>query len=199
MPEAPEPPVAPLTHHQIIGLVEPFTRQGRQVDLAASDRAARLLVFKPVLHPLVEGDTSPQAPALRETLRLACREDGRFTLTRVLDHPGGLQATLQSAGPDAAHLLARVEAIAPGLAFSAGPGWLVARCHEFESNPKHPPPAGAPPDAALVLTRGVLQLDGLTFTLSLMPVRGVAGDITLTPTTGPKTCWRCRAGTGPAW
>ena len=184
MPEAPETPVTPLTHHEIIGLVEPFTRQGRHVDLAASDRAARLLVFKPVLHPLVEGDTAPNAPALRETLRLACREDGRFTLIRVLDHPGGLQATLQSAGPDAANLLARVQAIPPRGAFSAGPGWLASRCHEFESNPKHLPPAGAPADAGLVLTRGVLQLEGLTFTLSLMPVRGVAGDITLTPTSG---------------
>lgn len=185
MPEAPETPVTPLTHHQIIGLVEPFTRQGRQVDLAASDRAARRLVFKPVLHPLVEGDTAPHAPVLRETLSLACREDGRFTLTRVLDHPGGLQATLQSAGPDPSHLLARVQAIPPGLAFSAGPGWLVSRSHEFESNPKHQPPAGAPPDAGLVLTRGVLQLNGLTFILSLMPVRGVAADISLTPAPVP--------------
>ena len=35
----------PLTHHEILGLVEAFSRSGRQVDLTASDRAARRLVF----------------------------------------------------------------------------------------------------------------------------------------------------------
>ena len=34
------PPSPPLTHHQILALVAPFTRSGRTVDLAASDRLA---------------------------------------------------------------------------------------------------------------------------------------------------------------
>ncbi len=38
----------PLTHHEIIGIVEPFTRRGRHVDLSASNRLERCLVLKPV-------------------------------------------------------------------------------------------------------------------------------------------------------
>jgi hypothetical protein len=174
--------MTPLTHHDILDIVEPFTRQGRHVDLAASDRAARLLVFKPVERP----GAGPDEPALCETLRLACREDGRYTLTRVLDHPAGLQATLQCAGTDRAALLARVDAIAPGLAFRQGPGWWLACNYEFESNPKHLPAAGAPPEAALVLTRGELKLDALTLVITLMAVKGVAGDLALTPAHGER-------------
>jgi len=47
----------PLTHHEIIGLVEPFARRGRHVDLGASQRHERRLVFKPVEH-------GPQLPGL---------------------------------------------------------------------------------------------------------------------------------------
>jgi len=35
-----------LTHHEIVRLVEPFARQGRLVDLAASDRSARRIAFR---------------------------------------------------------------------------------------------------------------------------------------------------------
>jgi len=40
--------VTPLTHHQILSVVEPFSRVSHHVDLAASDRLARKLVFKTV-------------------------------------------------------------------------------------------------------------------------------------------------------
>ena len=36
----------PLTHHDILALAEPFARRGRRVDLAASDRIARRVVFQ---------------------------------------------------------------------------------------------------------------------------------------------------------
>ena len=44
-------PANPLTHHEILALVEPFTRHGRHVDLAASNRIERRLAFKPIDHP----------------------------------------------------------------------------------------------------------------------------------------------------
>ena len=52
----------PLTHHDIIALVEPFSRQGRQVDLAGSDRTARKLLFKPV-ERMVAGPDLPALPS----------------------------------------------------------------------------------------------------------------------------------------
>ena len=79
----------PLTHHQILGLVGPFTRSGRQVDLAASDRLARRLHFRPVLHA-----ASARTPVLTETLQLERHDSGKHRLTRVLAQRDGLQATL---------------------------------------------------------------------------------------------------------
>ena len=90
-------PTPPLTHHQILGLVEPFTRSGRQVDLPASDRLARRLHFKPVQHA-----ASGSTPALTETLQLECHESGNHRLTRVLQVADGPGATLQAMGTDLA-------------------------------------------------------------------------------------------------
>lgn len=41
----------PLSHHEILVLADPFARAGLQVDLAATNRAARTVVFKPVELP----------------------------------------------------------------------------------------------------------------------------------------------------
>lgn len=62
----------PLTHHEIIGIVEPFTRRGRHVDLSASNRLERCLVFKPVA---IECAT-PGPAGLLETLKLENPSDG---------------------------------------------------------------------------------------------------------------------------
>ena len=86
----------PLTHHQILALVAPFSRSGRHVDLAASDRMARQVAFKPVAHG-----------AITETPLLDNPSEGRFKLTRVLTVQGGLQARLTADGNEPADLLAR--------------------------------------------------------------------------------------------
>ena len=66
----------PLTHHQIIGLVEPFSRRARHVDMAASNRQERRIVFKPIDH------AGP--PLLRDTLELENPYDGYFCLVRIV-------------------------------------------------------------------------------------------------------------------
>lgn len=43
--------VQPFTHHDILTLVEPFSRAGLQEDLAARQRQERRLAFKARLHP----------------------------------------------------------------------------------------------------------------------------------------------------
>ena len=99
---------APWSHHEILTRVEPFTRQGRRVDLAASDRAARQLKFKPVVHPA----TAP-LPAFTESWQLDGLSDGRYRLTRTLSLDGGLQATLETEGEDVATLQAEIDTVPP--------------------------------------------------------------------------------------
>ena len=162
-------PPPPLTHHQILGLVAPFSHSGRRVDLAASDRLARRLHFQPVQHA-ADGET----PALTETLQLDCPEGGHHRLTRLLAPDAGPPATLQAMGSDLARLLAEVDAVPRSRHFQAGPGWHIARSYTLV-----PTAHGGTPLASF--SQGDLWLDGLQFSLRVMDVKNVAGDITLRP------------------
>ena len=84
----------PLTHHEMLALVEPFARRGRHIDLVATDRLARRILFRPVVHAM---PTAPD-PGLRETLQLESLGTGSSRLTRRLALPGGLHATLTATG-----------------------------------------------------------------------------------------------------
>ncbi len=101
----------PLTHHEILTLVGPFTERDRHLDMAASQRAERRLAFKTIEHP------APAAglPALLEDLALIVSERGGFRLIRTLtplDEAGSgspLSATLSAAGKDLGVLLDQIE------------------------------------------------------------------------------------------
>lgn len=154
-------PAPPLTHHEILPLVEPFARQGRQVDLAASDRTARRLAFRPL----------QRDDGLLETLALDAAAEARFVLTRTLTRPDGLAATAQAAGPDAGVLLQRLQAVPATAQFAQGPGHAVARCVEVDA-------------AGTRFVRGSARLDGLALAIEVTPVKGVAAHLTLTPAPG---------------
>jgi hypothetical protein len=161
----------PLTHHEILEIVEPFSRQGRHVDLAASDRIARKLVFKPIDHPGHIADAAP----LRETLELESVNATNFRLTRLLTGTVAgreVKATLQARGADAAELLGRFARVELGHHFRTGPGYVIARSYQFESYTSGS--AEAP-----VLSRGVVAVDGFTLTFDILAVRGAAADLTL--------------------
>ena len=169
-------PAPPLTHHDILALVEPFMRSGRHVDLAATDRIERRVVFKPV----DRAGTSPGEPVLREVLTLQCRGSDSFRLTRTLTHPGGLQATLQAEGESAAELLAQIDAVSPGRQMPVADGQLIAR--DYVLHPAAGVAASERSPGRLVLTRGVVQVDGLTLTLTIPEARGVAADLAVVAT-----------------
>lgn len=179
-------PALPLTHHEILGLVEPFTRRGRHLDLAASDRLERRLAFKPVTQVgaaagagagATRAAEPAAAPDLHEALLLACLGTGSYRLTRTLTRPDGLQATLQATGQQPGDLLAHIEAVAPAQQFESGAGFVLARSYGFDWIAG----AGADgrPAALKVLRSGVAVLDGLTLTLTVTPVKGVAADLQL--------------------
>jgi hypothetical protein len=162
---------APLTHHEILGLVEPFTRSGRHVDLAASDRVSRRLRFRPLEHA-----------DLHETLQLEIPKPGDFRLTRTLRHVGGLEASLQARGPDAGALLQRVESFAPQRQFRSGPGYLIALSHRIEAASAASSNGAAPTRTLMV--QGEAQVLGLQLLIKVPAARGLTCDLTLTPAPG---------------
>jgi hypothetical protein len=180
----------PLTHHEIMAIVEPFTRGGRSVDLKASDRQQRQLAFKPKAVP-IEPKAAPiepmavpaepkavannpagvqvDAPALHDVLLLDCASPDWARLTRVLTRTDGLQARVVARGRDVAALLPLVEAVPAERCFSSGPGWEIARSYGVESG------------EAPLLSHGEVRVDGLQFTLDVPVTRNIAGEISLTP------------------
>jgi hypothetical protein len=177
----------PLTHHDILELAAPFSRRGRHVDLAASDRMQRTLLFKPLDHPGEGG-----SPATREILTLESLGTGTCRLTRTLTRGAGPPATLTVMGVDPQELLARVESIPPEVQFRAGPGYVVARSYSLEAAKDSS--AGATPAqregptqlvmTQLVMTQGVAQVEGLKLTMGVPSTRRVAADLQLTPNPG---------------
>ncbi len=118
----------PLSHHEIVELVEPFSRQGLHVDLAASDRQQRRLVFRSVDRQAIAAGDS----ALRESLQLDGSGKDWWSLTRTLvatDRPGAPQARVISSGTRPGELLAAVQSVAAERAFRFGAGFIIARSY----------------------------------------------------------------------
>ena len=171
-------PTQPLTHHEILGLVAPFTRRGRQVDLAASNRMERELRFRPADYGL---DLLAGVP-VRETITLADLGDARYRLTRVVAPEGGPEARLRAEGPDPGVLLGQVEAVPPARHFQAGPGFLIAYSHELYHTA-----LAASDDRSAVHLRveaAEIRLEGLRLRLDPTSVSGTLADVELEPAQG---------------
>lgn len=147
----------PLSHHRILELVEPFSRAGWALDLAASDRAAGTLVFHGVAH-----EPSAPLPALTETRAL---HGAGTRLVRELRTADGMVATLEAEGDDPAALLAAVAAVPPARQFLVGDGFSAAlqqRCG---------------PQGTLVLRGLHARVAGLQIAGRLSSVRGYPADL----------------------
>ena len=151
----------PLTHHEILDHVGPFTRRGHHVDLPASDRQQRRLVFKTVVcaHEAQEVPEPTGLADMRETLQLETPEPGVYRLIRTLSPRSGIEAHLEIEGGDLAAMLAGLERVAPHRQFESGPGFLVALSHRLE------PAATGPDDLRMILTGATAEVAGLTLTL----------------------------------
>jgi hypothetical protein len=157
---------APLTHHQIIELVEPFSRQGLQLDLAGSDRLQRRLCFHGVEHA---GE-----PAHRETLQLDGSGTDWWQLTRTLaaiDAPGAPQAQVVSNGTRPGDLLAAVRSVDAGRCLRFGPGFVIARSYWRAPSPQAEP----------VLTDGTVSVEGLSLRMTVPSTTGVSASLLLEP------------------
>lgn len=184
----------PLTHHEILALVEPFTRRGRHVDLAASDRLERRLLFKPTEHPGTPDDCS----GLIERLLLENPGRSHFRLTRILTDSAGRIATLRVDGPEPGTLIEAIDAVAPERQFPTLGGLRVACSYRIEAGSIKASPVevgsiepgrqiGAAPGAStaavnhLRLVRAVTDFDGLSIILDPQVGYGMPAEIILEP------------------
>lgn len=165
-------PSHPLTHHEILGLIAPFSRHGRQADLDASNRIERRLVFKPVERQAI----TPSESAAQEVLTLDNPKPQHYRLIRTLTLASGLQATLQAEGADPGDLLKRVDAVPPPQQFRDIAGVTAALSYQLATGA-----APRDPLAALELVRGEAVIAGLRVILKADTVKGYPANIELMP------------------
>jgi hypothetical protein len=170
-----EAPMHPLTHHEILGLIAPFTRLGRQVDLDASNRIERRLFFKPIEH----SDLTASQHAAHEVLTLDNPQPNHFQLTRTITLESGLEARLQTEGADPGELLAWIDTVSPQRQFREIAGLTVALSYRLI--PIAVATDGLPP-LRLELTRGKAIIAGLDVVLNADTVKGYPAQIDLAPT-----------------
>jgi hypothetical protein len=161
----------PLTHHEILRLIEPFTRRGFHADLAASNRIERKLVFK-----LVERSVElPDAVLLREQFQLENVRADTYRLTRTLiytslqDEP--LEARLVAEGESLGDLLASIESISPQRQFSYGAGYITAKSFRILKHEEARQDFNAR-SPQLCLMHMSAQLNGLSVTFTAPTVKG---------------------------
>ncbi|MGD9832803.1 MAG: hypothetical protein AB7U92_08640 [Piscinibacter sp.] len=156
---------APLTHHEVLALAEPFVRRGIAVDLAASDRIARRIALR-----ARELDAAAHGlGTLREGLTLESLPTGTLRLVRTLAGADGPEASAEAMGSNGAELLERVMAVPPSALLRRGHGFVLARHQVVHAT-------------ARVFARGVVRLDDLELTMTVSPVRGVAAELRLVET-----------------
>ncbi len=185
----------PLSHHDILGLVEPFSRQGLKLDLPASDRMARRLVFRPapcetnaaaetdaVAEPAVgappAASPDPAAlPPLQASYVLDLADAQRPELTRQLQGPQGQSARLLARGAGLAELLAAIQGVPPSRQWLQRPQATVALSHRLELSP----PRGKATAPALVLTEALAHVAGCRLHLRVPRVGSMPGELELLP------------------
>lgn len=181
------PGLAPLTHHEILVLVEPFVRAGLAPDMAASDRAARCVAFR--ARPVAPDGLAPLPPELAtqpltEHWVLDASEPGELALWRELAWPQGPAARLEGRCPDASPaelgaLFDAMRGVPAGRLFvqvpaPAGVGTLGALTQRLVRRGE---PGRAEP--GLVLKAARAQVGGLTLRMSLSGVGGYPAEIEL--------------------
>jgi hypothetical protein len=161
-----------LTHHEILRLVEPFTRRGRHVDLSATNRSERRLVFKPIV---LASETAPCAGAC-EVLQLENPRSEVYRLIRSVTLRSGATAKLITDGQNPGDLLARIETVPPERQFQLVGDIPIAHSYRLE-----PAPGDGAQPMRMVLTSAEARLDNLTLALKAETGKGYPAEIELSP------------------
>jgi hypothetical protein len=151
-------------------LVEPFTRRGHHVDLAASNRLERSLAFKPI----VPSGETPTLAGATEILTLQNPRPELYRLIRALTLPSGIAATLSTEGANPGDLLARIEAVPPQRQFQSIADVVIAQSYRLEQS-------SGTQQIRMVLTWAEAQLQGLTLAMHAETGKGYPAEIELLP------------------
>lgn len=164
-------PVAPLTHHEIMALVEPFARRGYHVDLAATNRQERRIAFKAIDH----SPTSDRRN-VKEELHLQCGKPQIFSLQRRLTVPPAISAVVEVTGPSVSDLLERMSQVPLDRAFFTSGGAQLAESHFIETS------GSVFMDIErMTLSSAAALAGGLKIRLAMPNVARYAAEIELTP------------------
>ena len=175
--ERPGPP--PLTHHEILRLAEAFSRAGRSVDMQATDRIARQLVFR--RRSLL---ASGAMPAVQELAVLDAASADHLALERDVvevssaTSPTSQRSTLHAEGAPAATLLAWVDAVPPERQWQQAAGQRIALGHKLLA------PLRGQTEPTLTLVRASAHVAGLAVTMTVSRVKNVPAEIDLRPASG---------------
>ena len=157
----------PLTHHEILRLAEPFSRQGWRADLNGEARVQRRIGFQPRRHE--HADLGP----ITEHVHLESPGEGKLRLVRRLDHEAsGLQASLTIEGRDAATLLACLAQVPVERQLLRRGRCPVAFSHRVSAMS----PSEAP---ALVLRRAAARVGGVELGAAVSSVTGYPAELDL--------------------
>lgn len=159
----------PLTHHEILTFVAPFSERGLKVDLQSSDRAARRLRFKGT-RPAATSASDRSSP--HETLELQCSRPHRFKLLRRLTTEDGACATVEANGSDPGALIERVGRLSPERLFVVRHGVAIARSYRID-------PATAEQPAQPSLIAAECRPGGILFQLDARRGYGLPAQIEL--------------------
>ncbi len=123
----------PLTHHEILALMAPFTHRGLHADMAASRREDRVLCFKPRELPADDDCPVPLAVQLRLEAAQGGRRPGKHRLVRLVRAASGLESSVIADGKDLENLLEQLDQVPVRRQFAVHAGVLTARSYVLES------------------------------------------------------------------
>ncbi len=132
-PLRPKAPVVPLTHHEILSLMAPFSTRGLHADLSASQREQRRLVFKPEVLPADEARPIELTASLCLEAAPTDSRAGKHRLTRRVRDASGLESTVSADGVDLDRLLEQLQQVPVERQFVFHAGLPVARSYLLES------------------------------------------------------------------
>ncbi len=188
--------VLPLSHHDILPLVAPFSRVGWRVDLAASRRADRRIEFVARAHA-----AGTATPALNESLSLHVPLRGSKRLVRRLAFVGAtrqadastaveapadtlpLLAVLTVTGADTGAMLEQLERLPPARQFECVDGVWLARSYQVDLDDDA---AASAPPVTLVSAQAhvagiTLDIDAQTDYPLLLQLAAPAGELLMIP------------------